>query len=133
MKSSIKHLPLAILFTIMATLVIIWICNNHKEHIANNQNCLIEKTRTDYNSIIHGLERSSLIIFKTIIETPKVMELMKTASTSFGEEKKQARSELYELLEKQYKILETAGYRQLHFHLPSGESFLMVSPPRKTW
>lgn len=131
MKSSIKHLPLAILFTIMAALVIIWIYNNHKEHIANNQNCLIEKTRTDYNSIINGLERSSLIVFKTIIETRGVMELMKIASTSFGEEKKHARSELYELLEKQYKILETAGYRQLHFHLPSGESFLRFHRPEK--
>lgn len=131
MKQSIKYLPLAALITILMGSVVIWLYSNYTNEISNNREFLIEKTKSDYNSIINGLERSSTIIFKTLIETPEVMELMKKASHSFGEEKKMVRAQLFSLLEKEYKILKENGYRQLHFHLPSGESFLRFHRPEK--
>lgn len=112
-------------------LIIYWVYQNHNERMLQSHLHYVNTTVTNYNAIVNGIERSSTIIFETLNKNKQVLELMKTASTSYGDDKDKAREALYDLLADEYKILQKNGYRQLHFHLPNGESFLRFHRPNK--
>lgn len=81
--------------------------------------------------IIGTYEKFSNFIFESIINENDVTYLMKLASESDELEKEVYRNQLYKRFETIYQTTLDYDFRQLHFHLPTGESFLRMHTPDK--
>jgi len=70
-------------------------------------------------------------VFDEVINKPEVLELMKAAYVSDDAGKAVARGRLFALLQTVYQRLGVNNFRQLHFQLPDGTSFLRFHRPGK--
>ncbi|MBM7562684.1 hypothetical protein [Fusibacter tunisiensis] len=70
-------------------------------------------------------------IFEALINKSDVTYLMKLASESDELEKEVYRNQLYKRFDTLYHMTLDYDFRQLHFHLPTGESFLRMHAPEK--
>lgn len=87
---------------------------------------LINKTNDvliEYKTIYNFSEKIAYIVYKNNIETPKILSLL-----SKNLQPKDSLNHNRELLKKElstlYKTLKLQNIKQLHFHLPNGDSFL---------
>jgi len=103
-----------------------------KDSTIDNQ---LKKTTKDYiknyNALYHQYMTLSDVIFKTNINTDRVLNIFKDAMISSSEEKKVIRAKLYLELKDTYSLLKEHNIKQLHFHLPNNESFLRFHRPSK--
>ncbi len=77
-------------------------------------------------SVTSSYEQFSNFIFETIVNTEDVTNMMAQANEASEEEKAILREQLYEDFETIYHISNQYEFRQLHFHLKDGESFLRM-------
>lgn len=77
-------------------------------------------------SVTSSYEQFSNFIFETIVNTDEVTAMMADANDATKAEKGEIREELYQAFEEIYKISNNYEFRQLHFHLKNGESFLRM-------
>ncbi|RLA81599.1 MAG: hypothetical protein DRG78_08965 [Epsilonproteobacteria bacterium] len=73
----------------------------------------------------------SQIIYDTIINKKQVVDIYKQIQAASKEKRAKLRKELYEITNYDYKQLEYTQLQQMHFHLPSNESFLRVHMVKK--
>lgn len=78
-----------------------------------------------------SFDTTAQTVFETLINTPKIQQLMAEATRSSPERQAQIRAMLYSELLKAYVRLEQNDLRQLHFHLPDSISFLRFHRPQK--
>ncbi len=92
----------------------------------------LERTRTtnEIEASIDRYEAFSNYLHEAMI-TDEVLELMNEANDADDSVKSQARNELETLLEDEYLLLRDYSFRQFHFHLPTGESFLRLHAPER--
>ncbi|MCV6606744.1 MAG: ATP-binding protein [Campylobacterales bacterium] len=81
----------------------------------------IKITKDSLTSTINGFDKSSRYIFQSLINKEKILTLMKN----------QDREGLHKELKQSYENLTKLGLKQLHFHLPNGDSFLRFHKPKK--
>ncbi|PKO02061.1 MAG: hypothetical protein CVU43_09910 [Chloroflexi bacterium HGW-Chloroflexi-5] len=81
------------------------------------------------NTILKTYELFSRYIFSDVVEHPGVLEIISKANSADEGEKEILRKELYRLLENDYEEMQKYDFRQLHFQLPMGESFLRFHSP----
>lgn len=74
-----------------------------------------------YESIAHSEQNLVSYFIKDILTMPEFKNLFTTLNEKNLDEK---RKTLYRLFKKRYEFLKEGGVLQLHFHLPSGKSFL---------
>ena len=75
----------------------------------------------NYDALYHEYKKLSEVIFKTKINSNEVLSIFKNRD----------RDKLYHYLEDTYSLLKQYNIKQLHFHLPSNESFLRFHRPKK--
>ncbi len=83
------------------------------------------------NSIAKTYEEFSAFFFESSINRVEVLDIVEKAGEADNKQKDQLRSELYELLDNEYKLLQKYNFRQLHFHLENGDSFLRFHAPEQ--
>ena len=76
------------------------------------------------NSILATYEFFSKYIFEESVNKEEVLSLMNRANSGNEEEKNIERKKLYEILKNNYRNITRYNFRQLHFHLANGNSFL---------
>lgn len=91
----------------------------------------LESFTSKINSILATYEVFSQYVFEETINSPQVNYLMYQASYGTDEEKSNSRKELYLKLKDNYKSITKYNFRQLHFHLVNGDSFLRFHSPEK--
>jgi len=83
-----------------------------------------EMLEVSYRAAIHTYQVATEIYLRDTINQPQVLELFSQAWKANEQQKGVLRRQLYELLQPSYSTLWQNRLRQLHFHLPDGESFL---------
>lgn len=86
----------------------------------------IERNATD--DYYHDL---SMVLFNEIYNQPPVPTLMRKAWHVDEAGRREIRAELYRLLLPTFQRLQENHFRQIHFHLPDGTSFLRMHKPEK--
>ncbi|MGM0435840.1 MAG: diguanylate cyclase [Bacillota bacterium] len=87
-----------------------------------------ERTENQISASINRYEVFSNYLNEELI-TDEVLTLMEQANSEDESVKNQAREDLETLLMEDYEVLDTYDFRQFHFHLPTGESFLRLHAP----
>ena len=83
------------------------------------------------NSILATYEVFSKYIFEESVNKEEVLSLMNRANSGNEEEKNIERKKLYEILKNNYRNITRYNFRQLHFHLANGDSFIRFHSPKK--
>ncbi|NLF51468.1 MAG: diguanylate cyclase [Leptolinea sp.] len=83
------------------------------------------------NSITKTYEEFSAFFFESSINRAEVLDILEKVGETDNNQKDQLRSDLYDVLEKEYKLLQKYNFRQLHFHLKNGDSFLRFHAPEQ--
>lgn len=89
----------------------------------------LESFTSKINSILATYEVFSKYIFEETVNKPQINYLMYKASFGNDNEKSKLRQELYLQLKNNYKNITKYNFRQLHFHLANGDSFLRFHSP----
>jgi len=74
-------------------------------------------------------EKFSNYVFNKVVNQDQVMELMSKANFASENEKNKLRQELYDYYRDDYELITQYDFRQLHFHLANGDSFLRFHSP----
>ena len=83
------------------------------------------------NSILATYEVFSKYVFEESINKQEILALMNRANFGSEEEVETERINLYKKLNSSYKNIIKYNFRQLHFHLANGDSFLRFHSPDK--
>ena len=76
-------------------------------------------------------EEFSDFIFRSEINRESVLSIIAQASNADDEKKQELRENLYLKLNEVYGVTKEYNFRQLHFHLANGDSFLRFHSPEK--
>lgn len=127
----IKYFPFILIVSIIAFIMGYWVYNNNNQIYLNQKKEILNRFKTNYESVINGYEKASNLFYTQVIESEKIMSILRQIPTSYGEKKDELRDELYQELLSNYTKLKEENFRQLHFHLSTGESFLRFHRPNK--
>ena len=90
-----------------------------------------EMLQISYRAAIHAYKIATDIYLRDTIRQPEVLSLFARAWQSDEAGKAELRRQLYNRLQGSYQNLWQYRLRQLHFHLPDGESFLRFHQPER--
>lgn len=90
-----------------------------------------ENVQNQYYSTINSYRLVSKTLYDEVINSDHVVNLIATADTATDQEKAVLRNELYKKFLPAYNRLTTKNFKQLHFHLDQGVSFLRMQAPDK--
>ncbi|HQN22000.1 MAG TPA: hypothetical protein PLD70_06675, partial [Thermotogota bacterium] len=101
----------------------------------NEKQTYIESELTLLQSLIDGIIQTygkfSSYIFNSAVSDPAVLEIMWEANTADKTDQIELRRELYAILRDEYELTTKYNFRQLHFHLKNGDSFLRFHAPEQ--
>lgn len=119
------------------TLIILWISaswfvlSKNKE----KENLYLQGELTSFDSKISATldnyEKFSNYIFYESIQNEEILNLIKDANLADKENQKKIRNKLHDMLFQKEEFLVNFNFRQLHFHLANGDSFLRMHSPEK--
>ncbi len=117
-------------FTLLWGLITATVGRNfsRQRELALSNDIALVSTKT--NSVLKTYELFSNYIFSEVVDQPEVLQLIAQASSADEAEKSSLRTDLYRTLEDKYEEMVNYNFRQLHFHLPMGESFLRFHSPQ---
>jgi len=124
----IKFFIIFIIFTFISYNVLEY---EKQTKINNILNTKTNEFKILYDAIYNQYKEESNLIFLTLINKGKVLDLYKKLQNADQQEKNNLRKELFEFLKNDYKSLKVIYLRQLHFHLKNNESFLRMHRPNK--
>jgi signal transduction histidine kinase len=127
----IRYFPVILILTFITASIGYYINYNNNQNYENQKKELLTRFKTNYESVLHGQEKAAKLFYNQIITSDKILSILKQVPKSYGEQKDQLRNQLLSELEVNYTKLKQFGFRQLHFHLPTGESFLRFHKPEK--
>jgi diguanylate cyclase (GGDEF)-like protein/PAS domain S-box-containing protein len=106
------------------------ITNHYKNKAISVQlNASINSLETNYNSILHDYEVTSEAIVYSILEFPRVKEILVQIKTASIEKRKILRDELYNLLKKDFAAYKKMGVKLMLFTEPNNKVFLRMHKP----
>jgi diguanylate cyclase (GGDEF)-like protein len=105
------------------------ILNDYRERQENLLMISSENLASHIETIIEGYSSFASFVYDTVVSAPPVLEIMREAVHADTQQREQLRRDLFTLLEEDYELLTSYHYRQLHFHLPNGDSFLRFHTP----
>lgn len=124
--ANIRHI--FIFFTIE---VLLYFIANY--YVENKMNLYLKTLRqnrvNEFNIVYNSFKNRSDIVYNELINTDEIKDIFKYAT--LNEKKDRSREALYNKLKESYKRLKNSNIRQLHFHLPSNESFIRFHRPKK--
>lgn len=122
---------LSAILIILGICIGIIVCNEHEKQEKLYIDTEMKNFSSKVNSILATYEVFSKYIFEETISKPQVIELIKRANDSNAYEQIKIREELYNTLDENYENIVKYDFRQLHFHLANGDSFLRFHSPEK--
>ncbi len=128
MKKNVLFIIIFIVFSLSTITILSYFKNNT---INNHLQSMTQNYANNYNALYHEHKILSNVIYKTSINTDRVLSIFKNAYSTSGDEQKLVREKLYRELQNTYDILKGHHVKQLHFHLPNNESFLRFHKPEK--
>lgn len=90
-----------------------------------------EMVQMAYQAALESYQRVTDIYLQDTIQQPELLQLFSQAWHADEREKARLRQQLYLRLNRSYQLLWQHRLRQLHFHLPNGESFLRFHQPNR--
>lgn len=90
-----------------------------------------EMVQMAFQAALESYQRVTDIYLQDTIEQPELLQLFSQAWRADEQKKAHLRQELYRRLNHSYQLLRQQRLRQLHFHLPNGESFLRFHQPNR--
>ena len=127
-----KNKYLFTVMTLLMLLLIVFLIFEKNDRIEVLKNKTIEQHKSQINSFINQYKKSNKFIFNSIINNDEILLLQKKALIAKDKnEKDKYRKLLYKKLSNFYEHLRDYGIKQLHFHLPTNESFLRFHKPSK--
>jgi len=79
-----------------------------------------------YNTQYKHFKEKSRVIYDMLVVNDGVLNIYKDISSASNEQKDILREQLHSLIKDKYKKLKYTKLQQMHFHLPSNESFLRL-------
>lgn len=125
----IKYFPIIALITIIAAVMAYWVVQNNQQIYINHKKEILKRFKSNYESVISGYEKAAYLFYDQVINSEDVMSTLRQLPDCYAEKKDKLRNELYNKLLHNYIKLKKLDFRQLHFHLPTGESFLRFNRP----
>lgn len=104
---------------------------NYRKAVSDHINSEITLMDSSINSIIKTYEKFSGFFFENSVKRPEVLDILEKANKDNNEQKELSRTALFQLLQNEYKLLQKYNFRQLHFHLKNGDSFLRFHAPEQ--
>ncbi|MEA2051059.1 MAG: ATP-binding protein [Campylobacterota bacterium] len=101
---------------------------NKIDHILNKHS---KDFRAFYNAVYKQYKEEANIIFKTVVDNNKIIDIYTKIKNSDKKTKDIQRKVLYNLIKDEYSSLKFVSIRQLHFHLNNNISFLRMHRPNK--
>ena len=83
-----------------------------------------------YRLVTHSYQQRIEMNYEKMLSTPEVLSLMEQASVADTEERGRLRQELFSRFLPLYQTLLKNSFRQVHFHLADGTSFLRMHMPK---
>ena len=127
----IRYVPFVAIITAIAAIIAYWVIYNNNLNYTNQEKEILNRFTSNFESVLTGQERAANLFYNQVIASDKIMDILKKVPESYGKEKDELRSQLYNELKDNYAKLAKQNFRQLHFHLSSGESFLRFHRPDK--
>ncbi|MEA3553456.1 MAG: ATP-binding protein [Campylobacterota bacterium] len=129
MKNSL--LKFGIVFIVLSTLVFIILNYERSTKIELHLENKTKQYEQNYNATYKGYKNLAKVIFETDINSNEVKKIFAQASITKDKEQDIVRKKLYDKLKNTYELLKSYNIKQLHFHLPSNESFLRFHRPNR--
>lgn len=99
--------------------------------ILNHNEAALTALQAELDIVEETYKNFSEYVFRQVLNQPEVTALLAEAGNADEAGKAVLRHQLYEQMGNAYDRLKTFEFRQLHFHLADGESFLRFSEPDK--
>lgn len=116
-----KSILFSLIFVVLSTLSYLILEYEKDKKIEQYLNTKTKQYTQSYDALYHEYKQLSEVIFKTKINTKEVLTIFKNRD----------RDKLYLYLKDTYSLLKQQQIKQLHFHLPSNDSFLRYHRPNK--
>ncbi len=126
-----RNILFILIFTVLSILFFIALNYEKNNKIKEYLNNITIEHEQDYRILYDKYKKLSTIIFETKIDTKEVISIFKNAKDASAEQKIIIRKKLHNHLNGTYNLLKKYKIKQLHFHLPSNESFLRFHRPQK--
>ena len=121
-------------FSLVVFILLIGTMAMYRNIALNNQmNYLKQSNDAFHDQISVTIDRYEVFseyLFNTLIDE-NVLEMMYDASGEDSELRDVSREQLYHYLLDDYQLITAYDFRQLHFHLPNGDSFLRFHTPQR--
>ena len=92
----------------------------------------LETAQVAYAAILNTYERTAQTIYEEIITQPAVLNLLKAASDSDGDQRRRLRDALFQQINPTYQQVWRQQIGLLEFHLANGLNFLSVPNPQNS-
>lgn len=126
-KSSFIWITIILSLFYLGMLERIW--HSRQAELQNTISGNIDLVESSIKSSIHHHDSLTRTILNLEIKQPEILEIIQKANHASDTEKNNLRKILLNRLQPAYEMLKQQGIRQLHFHLPNGESFLRMHRP----
>lgn len=83
----------------------------------------IKTIKNNYEILLHTQKITASTAYKSTIQIPKVIQIIKEANTASDKQKAKLRKELHKILKNKYALLKEKGVLQYQFVLKNNESF----------
>ncbi len=117
---------LFILLQIVTILSLRMFMHQEEENIINERQ---EHLQRQYQASILTYQRLAKLAFAQHFNKTDILNIMDEAGTADPVNRGELRQQLYDAMQQKYIHLRTAGFRQIHFHLNDGTSFLRLHSP----
>lgn len=126
MKKGRMLVVIGIIITAVWLVALFVINNSYYNNTKKYKDTRAQLFSRSIESVTSSYEQFSNFIFETIVNTEDVTGKLAQANEANDTEKAVIREELYNNFEAIYNISNSYEFRQLHFHLKDGESFLRM-------
>lgn len=131
MHKKILYISAVIVILVISLIIYRNIHTGTQQKIEQAQAVHLESFENSLRTIIKSYENFATYIYQETIDTEPITYLMYLANQGAEEEINMIRHQLQSMLEDKYAIMVDYNIRQLHFHLPTTESFLRMHNTEK--
>jgi diguanylate cyclase (GGDEF)-like protein len=122
-------LLLVLVSSVLYYLISVALLSNYHEKQEAYFNAEMNAFESKIRATLTTYEAFSNYLFEENFNTASVTQLMSLANQSDEQTQQALRTQLYNTFAKEYEVFTSYNFRQLHFHLANGESFLRFHRP----
>ncbi len=131
-KNLVSTRFIAPLFILLEIVGLLLIYRDYDNRISNFKSSRIQFLQNQYHATLKSYSLLTNTIFEEVLDQPDILSLVKRADDAKNEQAKAiVRGQLFAKLNDTYQRLADKDFRQLHFHLPNGESLIRFHMPSK--